>query len=115
MYEDLNSICALVKSTLRKESGIYFNTFHDIHYNKIKLAHLSAALYYYFFDYLNFKPEFPYINIGSHFVNHTGNMIYNEANFGVFALPITWVSLILFKKRFVEKTFMHFVLRQLFQ
>ena len=28
MYEDLNSICALVKSTLRKESGIYFNNFH---------------------------------------------------------------------------------------
>ena len=30
MYEDLNSICALVKSTLGKESGIYFNNFHSL-------------------------------------------------------------------------------------
>jgi len=32
MYEDLNSICALVKSTLGKESGIYFNNFQWLFY-----------------------------------------------------------------------------------
>ncbi|WP_022766622.1 hypothetical protein [Butyrivibrio sp. XPD2006] len=76
----------------------YQLTVSDIHYNKVNLAHLPAALYYYFFDYLEFKLEFPFISVGSHFVNHTGNMFYDSASFGIFVFPITWPSLLLTRR-----------------
>ena len=71
-------------------------TLEDIHYNGLQLRDLGQAIYYYFFEGLRLTPQFPYITLGTGFVNRTGNWFYGIANAGALTLPLVWGALLIF-------------------
>ena len=73
------------------EFGQFYQlTTEDIHYNRVKLRDLFAALWYYFFDGYILKSEFPWVQSTNSFTNHSGNFFYGPLNTGAMIMPISW-------------------------
>jgi len=64
-------------------------TTEDIRQNALSLRDTLKAIWYYFFDGLETVAEFPYLTVGSHYVNRTGNYFYGVMNAGAFTVPLT--------------------------
>ena len=71
-------------------------TLEDVHYNRVSLRDLGAAIHAYFLDGLRISPEFPWFTPGGGPVNHTGNWFYAVANAGALTMPVTWGLALLF-------------------
>lgn len=61
-------------------------------------AHLRNAIYYFFFEQLNYVKEFPFVFANeTTYVDH-GNQVINLEHFGLFSLPIYWSLFLAFRK-----------------
>lgn len=67
----------------------YQLTTENIAYNTFNLRSTLQAIYYFFIDGLQLKPEFPYLTVAENFVNRSGNYFYGVCNAGAFTMPLT--------------------------